>query len=247
MSNGRIHPFKRSLLPFLFTCLLVLLFVSLGIWQLDRASEKRRLMEVYEQRQREPPILLQQDESDFSELRYRKARITGQYDGGHQLLLDNQIRNGQAGYQVLTPLRMEDTNSAVLVNRGWIPVGANRSSRPRVDLRQERVSVVGTIEKFPSVGLWLQNAELVSGDWPAIVQVIDSRYLAAVLGYQLLPYQVLLDETSGEGYLRTRQPVQLSPEKHLAYAFQWFAFALTLPALVFWRSFRHEVIRKEGS
>ncbi len=237
MFQSETYRFKPSLSLFLLTFLLILLFVGLGVWQLNRAKDKQALMNLYDQHQRDQPIVLKQDNHDVLEMRYRKVIVTGEYDTRHQILLDNQVLEGQAGYFVLTPLQIEGTDVLVLVNRGWIPVGEDRSMRPRLDVLQKRVRITGTIEKFPAVGLTLKDAEVPSGEWPAVVQVIDSRYLAGLFGYNVLPYQVLLDATAGEGYLRAWRPAVLFPERHRAYALQWFAFALTLAILFVWRSF----------
>jgi surfeit locus 1 family protein len=52
------------------------------------------------------------------------------YDDAHTILLDNRVFNGTAGYHVLTPLKIEGGQMAILVNRGWVAVGRTREEIP---------------------------------------------------------------------------------------------------------------------
>ena len=221
--------------------LLVTLLCSLGFWQLNRAEQKKQ-------------ILLQQQEAldadsievnrqyivDADAVRYRKATITGRYDQTHQFLIDNQIVDGKNGYLVLTPFFVEGAEYAVLVNRGWVALGKDRNSLPAVNFDAKQAQVTGRINHFPSVGFKLKGAEIPTDSWPSVVQVIDSNVLSEKLGYDLAPYQLELNPAADEGYKREwKINVPIPPEKHVAYAVQWFALALTLTALFIWISIRN--------
>lgn len=235
----RQYTFRPSLIAVLGVALLLPLFVALGLWQLSRAEEKQALIDLRKAHESDQLIELDGANESLKELRYRKVTVSGFYDAKHQLLVDNQVHQGQVGYYVLTPLHIDQGPKTVLVNRGWIPGGVDRSKLPDVSIRKEKVSLKGTIDRFPSVGLRLAGAEVPAEGWPAVVQLVDEKYLAQVLGYPLLPYQVLLDPQADEGYVRQWQPVQrLSPEKHIGYAVQWFAFAFVLIFLFIWYSLK---------
>lgn len=175
---------------------------------------------------------------DGQALRYRRVESEGEYDPAHQFLLDNQVRESQAGYHVLTPLRIKGADVAVLVNRGWIPVGANRAQKPDLPLAQLSAIVSGTVEKFPSVGFKLKGAEIPAAGWPSLVQVVDSEQLSHRLGYRVLPYQVLLAPDQRDGYLRDWHPASLDPDKNRGYALQWFSFAALVAVLYVWYGFK---------
>lgn len=216
---------------------LVALFVSLGLWQLQRAEAKRALMADRAARLREAPVRLSRAATDPEALRYRRVEATGEYDAAHQFLLDNQLHQGQPGYWVLTPLRLPD-GAAVLVNRGWVPQGADRRQLPAVELHTTQVQVSGVVERFPRVGFRLAGAEIPAPGWPARVQVAEPGPLAERLGYPILPYQVLLNPAAGEGYVRDWTPPALGPEKNLGYAVQWFLFAAVATILYLWHGFK---------
>jgi surfeit locus 1 family protein len=230
----RHYSFKPGWIASLGCLLFVFLFISLGFWQLHRADEKKAFMNLQAQRAEEPPLALGDRESNMEEMRYRRVSAIGEYDVNHQFLLDNQIHGQTPGYHVLTPLRMMDSSLAILVNRGWIPVGSDRTQHPALTIQNTHVEIFGMADRFPRVGLILQGAEIPTPGWPAVIQIVDPERIGERLGYPVLPYQVLLDATSAEGYGRDWKPVDLAPEKNLGYALQWFLFAITAVVLYLW-------------
>jgi len=227
------YVFRPGWVATLAVVVLLPLFVSLGIWQLHRAEEKKTLMREREERQG-LPVLRSSAAFAAGENRYRRVEMAGEWDAEHQILLDNQIFNQQAGYQVLTPLRIAGTGEAVLVNRGWVPVGKDRRRLPALAIGQTSARVSGIIDKFPGVGFKLKGAEIPAPGWPAVAQLLDAQRLSERLGYRLLPYQVLLAADAPEGYARDWKQASLNPEKNQGYALQWFSFAGMLSILYVW-------------
>jgi len=219
---------------------LVPLFLSLGVWQLYRGEEKEALMALRARHESEPPIALQGAAVALEENRYRRVTVTGEYDAEHQFLLDNQVFRQHAGYHVLTPLRIQGSNMAVLVNRGWIPVGNDRTRLPDLAIRQTRVRISGILDRFAGIGFKLKGAQIPGPGWPALVQWVDAERLSDRLGYGLLPYQVLLAPDETEGYERAWRPASLSPETNRGYALQWFSFALVVMILYVWHGFKRK-------
>lgn len=229
---------RIALLPSIAFVSLLTLLVSLGIWQLGRADQKAALLELQKQRIQDAPLQLNATaDADAEALRYRKVMVQGHYDGAHQFLVDNQVFNGRVGFFVLTPYKIGNSELAVLVNRGWVPANANRTVLPNVTMDTDAGIVSGRIDHFPAVGMKLAGAEIPSDGWPAVVQVVDSQVLAKRLGYALHDFQVELDAGEPNGYSREwKINTAMSPEKHIAYAFQWFGLALTLVIIFIWLS-----------
>lgn len=233
--------FRFSLLGLSVYCLLLALLCSLGFWQLGRAEQKKQFLR--QQQAATGAVILdlnRQPVTDSESFRYRNVTVTGRYDAAHQFLIDNQMLDGKPGYFVLTPFLMDQEKRAVLVNRGWVALGADRSVLPDVSIRtEESRRINGRINHFPPVGIKLKGAEIPTDGWPAIVQVVDSRVLAAKLAYDLYDFQIELDAKAAEGYRREwKTSSVIPPEKHLAYAVQWFGLALTLTGLFIWISIR---------
>jgi surfeit locus 1 family protein len=232
--NARKYVFKPRLAATVCLTVLFPLFVALGFWQLQRADEKRAIMALRERNGSEAPVLLTGKAEAADTDRFRPVQAAGEYDVEHQFLLDNQIFNQQAGYWVMTPLRLANSRGAVLVNRGWIPVGSDRSMLPSLGISSPHVRITGLIDRFPGVGFKLKGAEIPGPGWPSVVQVLGAGQLTARLGYPLLPYQVLLAPDQPDGYARSWRPPDLNPGKNLGYAFQWFSFAVVLASLYIW-------------
>ncbi|MDD5755484.1 MAG: SURF1 family protein, partial [Methylococcales bacterium] len=155
------------------------LFLSLGAWQVQRANEKQQFLDLEAKRANESVQLTIEITDDAKALRYKRASVVGYYDTSKQFLLDNQIDGGKAGYFVFTPFKLQNSNKAILVNRGWIPLVEPRAVLPNVDFQAESETTInGRINTFPSIGLKLDGANQLSQTNPAVIGVIDSKVLA---------------------------------------------------------------------
>jgi surfeit locus 1 family protein len=221
--------FRPGLWPTLVTLILLLLLSGLGVWQLQRASWKQALVDAHSARIREPAVALSAVLPVTANSEYRNVTVRGHYDLGHQLLLDNRLYRGHAGYQVLTPLFLDDAGTKVLVNRGWVPAGASRAVLPVLDGPAGTVQLTALVKLPPEKIFRLGADEEQHAGWPQVIQAIDVAALEARLGYALLPLVLLLDPEDDHGFVRDWQPVYgIKPEKHRAYAMQWFTLAAVL-------------------
>lgn len=232
--------------PFAFTiggivgyCLVVAVLCGLGGWQVQRAGEKARFLKQQEEKNTAPIDLNRFSRPDRQALEYQQVTVTGRYDDQHQFLIDNQVKDGQAGYFVMTPFFIAGRGDAVLVNRGWVPLQQDRSVKPKIRINQLKTTTSGRVNHFPGVGLKLPGADRPTDGWPAVVQIVNTNILAEILGYSLLDFQIEMNPTMPEGYRRDWQSAQImTPERHFAYAFQWFALAATFTVLFFWFSYQ---------
>lgn len=223
IGNKRFTP---GLWPTLAVLVLLPLLCGLGVWQLARAEQKRELFTQFAAGSTQPDMTLASALATDSP-RYKHVRLSGHYLSARQFLLDNMIVNGHAGYMVLTPFAL-DQGGAVLVNRGWVPLTGERSKLPPIDVTGTPRSVTGRLDRLPRPGLVLQGEGPLPAHWPRVVQFPDMPALAAALETTLSDYQVLLDTQAPDGYVRQWQPAEFGPERHLAYAFQWFGLAVAL-------------------
>ena len=234
--------FRPTLWPTLATLLVVPGLLWLGLWQLDRASQKQDLdARFFAQLQQEPAKLDGNivDSVFHSEAwRYRRVTGSGRYLARH-FFLDNRTYRGVAGYQVLTPLEIEhETDLGVIVNRGWIPLGSSRRTLPTISVPDEIVVLRGH-SRIPGESFLLGEAGYRSDAWPRVVQNLDLAQMEKALRIRLLPFVVELDPEEQHGFERHWQPYGgLRPERHRAYAFQWFALALTLVVIYVIVNFR---------
>ncbi len=214
----------------LLTLVVAGLLGSLGNWQLERASEKELLLAQRERYADATPVSLTGEMADPEALRLRPVQSRGSYLPERQLLLDNQIENGRVGYQVLTPFVLEGGDTAVLVNRGWVPMGATRQDIPAIAVGAELRGIEGLANNPPQVGMRLGSGA-DQGFWPRVIQYVDPEELAWVLRRPLLPIVVQLDPTEADGYVREWKVVSFGPERHRGYAFQWFSLMAAVVVL----------------
>jgi surfeit locus 1 family protein len=213
--------------------LLCAVLVGLGFWQLMRADEKKTLIELLEIRRQQAPIRLDGSAADLETLLYRRVQVSGVYDFAHQFLLDNQVVQGQTGAYVLTPLRLAGSPRAVLVNRGWMPMVNRRIAESDLNIPEPEVYIEGIVNRFPGVGFRFDGAEVPSHGWPGLIQLVDPGYLSSILGYPLSSFQILLNPNIQPGFYREwKITYPVSPEKHLAYAVQWFALSAVPAAML---------------
>ncbi|MGI9213515.1 MAG: SURF1 family protein [Methylococcaceae bacterium] len=246
MQSVRNYSFKPSRLASLAVLILVVVFVVLGEWQLRRADEKTALMQSRHQKASEPALILGPNDLLTEAHRFRRVVLDGHYDADHQILLDNQIHNQQAGYHVLTPLTLVNSSTHLLINRGWIPLGSDRNILPDVLLQHTSVRISGIVDRFPTVGFKLKGGEIPSAGWPARVLRLEQKPLENRLGYSLQSYQILLDEPLTDGYLRDWRTPDLAPEKSQGYALQWFLFALMTVIIYLWLGFKSGPIHRSS-
>ncbi len=206
------------------------LFLSLGVWQVQRADDKQQFLDLEAKRISDSVQLTIETPDNLAQLRYKKASIAGKFDTTKQFLLDNQIDTGKAGYFVFTPFKLLNSNKAILVNRGWIPLIEPRATLPNVNFEPENETTLnGRINTFPSIGLKLDGANQPTKTNPAVVGVIDTQVLATLTGYELFNFQLELDANSPNGFKREWAVAKImQPEQHLGYALQWFGLAFVL-------------------
>lgn len=241
----------RSIIAVIFAIVAAAVCVRLGLWQLDRLDERRAHNATVLQRVDADPVALAELGADTAAIRYRRVRLSGEYDFEHELALTGRSRDGSPGVHLITPLRVPGSERAVLVNRGWVysPDAAT------VDLAKWRTSPeaegVAYVELFGET----KAGQARSASNPRAVRWIDSAAVAGIVPYPVAPYYVVLLPDSGEvragsegerrlpgreaGGAATAGGEPTSPGDapgrltipdlgegpHFGYAVQWFIFA----------------------
>lgn len=217
-------------------------FVSLGNWQLQRAQDKRDLLAAFDAGAAIGTAVAAASENAAAQHpRYTPLSASGRFDTAHQFLLDNVVLDGRVGFYVWTPLRL-DGGAAVLVNRGWIPLGEKRTDVPDIGIDGDSREITGLLDRLPEPGLRLDSGGLPDG-WPKIVMYPRIDELRAVLDYPLYDYVLLMNEAADGGFRREWRPQLLPPRRHVGYAVQWFAFAAAVLVLFLLLSFKRETSR----
>ncbi|MCW9030193.1 MAG: SURF1 family protein [Gammaproteobacteria bacterium] len=220
--------FKPGLIPTIITLLVLPVLLRLGFWQLERAEEKRDLIELFKKKNDSGPLLIKDKVNIDEHFNYRNSQVEGKYISEKLIFIDNKIHQGKSGVYVLTPFKIKNSEYSILVNRGWVAMAADRSSLPQIQTTPELVTLSGKIkiltEKPFTIGEQFQSNQ----GWPALMQWINISEIEKKSDLKLLPYLFLLDEKEQSGYVRNWKPVVMLPEKSTSYAVQWFSLALAL-------------------
>lgn len=208
--------------------------IKLGFWQIDRALEKeQRQQRISELSQRQALSLaqvltlsgLQDGINDLP------IQLEGNFVGDKVLLLDNQPNQGRLGYRIYQII--ESSGDAILVNLGWVQGSIDRNILPDISPITGQHTIRGHVREV-EVGIQLQAQNLTNPSWPLRVQQIELDKFSQLIGKKLLPFVVYLDKKETIGYIKNWQPIVMPPEKHRAYAFQWFSLALAWISLMVW-------------
>ncbi|MDB5958739.1 MAG: cytochrome oxidase biosynthesis protein [Massilia sp.] len=216
-------------IPFIATVLLVLLGIVLGNWQAGRANEKLALQQKLLDAARQAPVKLQAAEQG-AQLEFRKVQLTGQFVDW-PIALNNRPHDGQAGFYLVMPFRLENSGTHVLVARGWLPRNvADPAKLPPFTTPAGTVTIEGVLKSGLGHIMQLGSAEPIKPG--AIVQNLAPAQFGQASGLTTAPFIVEQADKQADGLVRDWPAPALGVEKHQGYAFQWYALAV-MAALFF--------------
>jgi surfeit locus 1 family protein len=185
--------------------------IALGNWQSRRADEKRALAE-----------------------HVQRIVVTGEFLPERSVLLDNKLRGGRAGYEVVAPLRLAE-GIHVLVNRGWIAAPPRRDELPQVVTPPGRLRIEGVVlSHLP------RTLKLGGPAQGPVRQSVELKEFAAESGLTLQAFVIQQHSDTGDGLARDWPPPDAGVEKHQAYSFQWYSLAALAVVLALVLSFRRK-------
>jgi surfeit locus 1 family protein len=210
---------------------MLVVLVSLGRWQLRRADQKRALYDAFDKGADATRVI---DLQTPALPRYQHVEAQGHYDGSRQILIDNMTNaDGRAGYFVITPFALA-SGGWLLINRGWVPVGASRAALPAIEVAGDARQVRGRADHLPSPGIHMGQAAGLRPPFPTVANFptfAEIERLVRESSWTQATEVMLLDADQPDGYLRQWQAPGFPPLRHIGYAVQWFGLALALSAI----------------
>jgi surfeit locus 1 family protein len=208
------------------------LFIKLGFWQLDRADQKKIINMAFVERQNQPAIPLNKEtlQMPIKDIIWHHVKISGEFLNDKNIILDNQVIQEKAGFQIYTPFKILDSNRTILVNRGWYPLSNSRNDVPNISPIKGVQAIEGEINQIPSSGITLGKIVTEKLDESSFrLQRMDYEVLCSLIDKDLVKYVVKLKKPIFDKtyIIDSSMPVPDS-DKNYGYAFQWFAMAFTL-------------------
>lgn len=223
----------RFILTTLIAIAAVVVLIRLGFWQLDRLAWRRAFNERVVAQINRPMLDLNSEipVGSLYDMEYRWVKVDGTFDDTQQILLRNQVWESQNGYHLLTPLIMEGSPYAILVDRGWVPFD-DAADLKKYSLR-DQVHITGRIRRpqsQPDFG-GVPDPTLQPGQQRLeAVNIINLDRIQEQVNMPLLPVyiqQAPVAEQLAPPYASLTE-VEITEGPHMGYALQWFAFAAIL-------------------
>lgn len=232
------YTFHPSWVGSLVLIVCVPLFIKLGLWQYNKAQLKKDIQSSYNISLETEAVNLPNILESLDTWKYRKVKVTGRYETKYQILLDNQVENDRAGFDVLTPLKITGRNDYVLINRGWVAGGVAHSDLPTITTPSEPLEIVGLVW-VPSKKIFTLESNAEKTQWNQVWQHMDMERYKKSVAINVLPIVIKLDAKSNAGgFVRNWQLPASQITTNMGYAYQWFGFAFASVLIYLYTSIR---------
>lgn len=198
----------------------------LGHWQWHKAELKTALRAGYDRAASLPSLAWGEVAGLGGTALYRRVRLHGEFAAGYQILLDNKVLHGRAGYQAVLPMRLAD-GGAVLVDRGWLAASGERSRLPTVAVPVGGQTVEGIL--VHAQGRYLELA--AGGESGRLWQNLDLGRYRTWFGGGLSDWLVLQTDPVQDGLVREWPVPDLGVARHRSYAVQWYSMSALIVGL----------------
>ena len=216
-----MNNFKSKIL--IFAIIFVPITISLGLWQIERANEKKVIISNYDKLLVSTPIALQKEQPLEN---WQPIETVGAYQ---DLVVyeDNAINSGKAGFKVYHLFQNGD-GTFIFVHRGFIERNLIKNNLPRIDTPVRKKNIKGTT-------LFKQNNTFVKNIEESDIRIIQEFNTSVLIerfpilkDRYLHPFLFNLDVRDADKFQPIEKPVNMTASKHIGYAIQWFGLCAAL-------------------
>jgi surfeit locus 1 family protein len=216
-----LNNFKSKIL--IFAIIFVPITISLGLWQIERANEKKVIISNYDKLLVSTPIALQKEQPLDN---WQPIETVGAYQ---DLVIyeDNAINSSKAGFKVYHLFQNGD-GTFIFVHRGFIERNLIKNNLPRIDTPVGKKNIKGTT-------LFKQNNTFVKNIEESDIRIIQEFNTSVLIerfpilkDRYLHPFLFNLDVRDADKFQPIEKPVNMTATKHIGYAIQWFGLCAAL-------------------
>lgn len=217
---------RRTVL-FVITLLVAATATGLGVWQLGRLSSRRSANREAMAARVLPRLDLNRD---WPPRVQRRAVISGRFAEAYEFVLRGRVVQGVPAVQVVTPIRLPDRDTALLVNRGYVPALDATDPENASWSEPGEVTMHGVLLAAPDRG----DGEPITHDGRETWKAIDLAAMRSRVPFPISALYLVAEADSGsdthtirgKAYPIRAEPPGLGEGPHLSYAIQWFGIAL---------------------
>ena len=204
---------KNKFLFSVFVFFFILVFISLGSWQIIRLEWKNNLILEIENSLKKPPEVL----FEPSITNYLKIKTSGSIDFENQIYLYNLNEKGTPGFEVINPIIINNKN--YLINRGWIPFEKKNSKE--INEFDEK-NIIGTLILQGRKNIFKPDNDIKENYWFSL----DRDDILKFTGKEFSQYIIYLN-----GNYLVPKPKKITANisnNHKKYALTWFSLAISI-------------------
>ena len=204
---------KHKFLFSVFVIFFILVFISLGSWQIIRLNWKNNLISEIETSLKNPPIEL----SEENITNYLKIKTSGSIDFDKQIYLYNLNEKGTPGFEVINPIIIDSKN--YLINRGWIPF-AKKGSEEIYEF--DETNIIGTLKSQGRKNIFKPDNDIKENYWFSL----DRDDILEFTGKKFSNSIIYL----GGDYQSPKPKIITAniSNNHKKYAITWFSLAISI-------------------
>lgn len=221
-------------LEYVIYSILLVLLIQLGFWQCHRADEKQSILKQYHQMIKRPELMWKS--GDFEPEAFQKVSVKGTLLQS-RFYLDNQFFEHRIGYDVLFPVQLKD-DSILMVDAGWVMASAQRQILPRPEINAQKIweGQVYVPSTHPiQLGSFIDHQQ----NQIYVIEFIDFAELEKILKHPIHHWVLRLNPETDNVFQRKWPIINVAPQRHKAYALQWFGMALVVGVIFLWRVIHH--------
>ena len=204
---------KNKFLFSVFVFSFILIFISLGLWQIIRLEWKNDLILEIENSIKKPPIKL----VNSNKKNYLRIKTSGNIDFNKQIYLYNLNDEGIPGFEVINPILINNEN--FLINRGWIPF--EKKGLEQINLIDEN-NIIGTLKLQGRKNIFKPDNDIKENYWFSL----NREDILKFTGKKFSKYIIYLD-----GNYQFPKPKKITANisnNHKKYAITWFSLAISI-------------------
>ncbi|MDJ0838671.1 MAG: SURF1 family protein [Acidobacteriota bacterium] len=222
---ARKRKFRFSIEITVTAVLAAALCYSMGVWQYSRWQGKMKYEDDLKRAAERGRLAFDPSTTDWTDLAHVEVATRGAFEHEHTMFLINRSKDNTSGVRVVTPVRLEGSETRLLVDRGFLPFVQYRAEDQSPWKPEGTFDLVGFLRPTQAQAFFLSPSQKLDagGAFRDRWFRLEVDVMAGQLPYPVFP--LYLEQTNqGEGYPVYDAHTVVPSSRHLNYTIQWASF-----------------------